>query len=455
MTQFSITTQDRQVLDFVAKGEAVRVGDPYTSLNPNTSDPRIVQYTIAELLTFQSTRPRNRKAAGRYQFMPDTLRETAQSAGIDINNTRFTPTIQDFLILKRLELRRQYNQWKSSAISDDDFLLNLSKEFASIPVPRPVPAGDPYPIVNLATGNSFFAGVAGNRVVGHANVDALLQELADIRTGGPGATINLSDEFSLAASSGGSGLLESVGRQASGGTSLAMNSRNRNAPNSELPGVDDPYLYRSIHPLDNRYDFRTGEKVRDLLYNGINPMSATSGLVGNNTVLSNIGESPRDPKTETVPVFGYSTGQVNPESAEGLLKQKQATATTAPQTIEDTTKVEHYSYFDDGSPSIDLAPVYSSQFPFIHPEDASVPIHTFDTGDRRVDYVNTFKKPFQLPASEGEFVVTRTNDQGGEIIIYVFQETNQFWFPFTVPGYEAEGETVPFKDLDFIVRQPV
>lgn len=351
MTQFSITTQDRQVLDFVAKGEAVRVGDPYTSLNPSTTDPRIVQFTIAELLIFQSRRPRNRKAAGRYQFMPDTLNETARAAGIDINNTRFTPTIQDFLILKRLELIRQYNQWKSSAIGDDDFLLNLAKEFASIPVPRPVPKSEnekpPYPIVNLVAGDSFYAGVAGNRVVGHANVDILLQELADIREGGPGATINLSDEFSLAASAGGSGLLESVGRQASGGTSLAMNSRNRTAPNSELPGVDDPYSYRGIHPLDNRYDFRTGEKVRDLLYNGINPMSATSGLVGNNTVLSNIGESPRDTKTETVPVFGYSTGQVDPGFAERLLKQKQATATAIPQTIEDTTKVDHYSYLDD------------------------------------------------------------------------------------------------------------
>ena len=100
-------------------------------------------------------------------------------------------------------------------------------------------------------------------------------------------------------------------------------------------------------------------------------------------------------------------------------------------------------------------PVDSSKFPFIHPEDTAGPIHTFNTGDKRVDYVARNERPFHLPASEGDYVVTRTNDQGGEIIIYVFQETDQFWFPFTIPGYEAEsGAGVPFKNLDNIVRQP-
>ena len=94
-------------------------------------------------------------------------------------------------------------------------------------------------------------------------------------------------------------------------------------------------------------------------------------------------------------------------------------------------------------------------YPFIHPEDSAYNIHTFDTGDRRVDFVDRFARPFQLPASEGDFAVTRTNDQGGQIIIYVFQETDQIWFPFTIASYEAEsGEPVPFRNLDNIVRLP-
>ena len=101
-------------------------------------------------------------------------------------------------------------------------------------------------------------------------------------------------------------------------------------------------------------------------------------------------------------------------------------------------------------------PVDGAQFPFIHPADDEYNIHTFDTGDRRVDYATGFRRPFHLPASEGDFVVTRTNDQGGEIIIYVFQETDGFWFPFTIDGYEeASGAPVPVASLDFIVRQPV
>ena len=48
-----------------------------------------------------------------------------------------------------------------------------------------------------------------------------------------------------------------------------------------MPAVGDPYAYKLINALDNRYDFRTGEKVRDLLINGVNPV-ANSGTLPNN-----------------------------------------------------------------------------------------------------------------------------------------------------------------------------
>ena len=107
---------------------------------------------------------------------------------------------------------------------------------------------------------------------------------------------------------------------------------------------------------------------------------------------------------------------------------------------------------EDGD--VETAPVKGS-YPFVHPDDTIGPIHTYDTGDARVDAATGFTRPFQLPAQEGDYVVTRTNDQNGEIIIYVWQDTDKFWFPFTIPGYKAEGFEVPFENLNFIVRQPV
>lgn len=120
----------------------------------------------------------------------------------------------------------------------------------------------------------------------------------------------------------------------------------------------------------------------------------------------------------------------------------------------DETNEEPEEAIEDGDDEPN--PVSVGSYPFIHPEDQIGPIHTFNTGDSRIDYVNKFKKPFNLPASEGEYVVTRTNDDNGSIIIYVFQETDQIWFPFTIPNYKAQsGGDVPFENLNFIIRRPV
>ena len=119
----------------------------------------------------------------------------------------------------------------------------------------------------------------------------------------------------------------------------------------------------------------------------------------------------------------------------------------------DETNEEPEEAIEDGDD--EGATITDGSYPFIHPEDQIGPIHTFNTGDSRVDYVDKFKRPFHLPASEGDYVVTRTNDDNGSIIIYVFQETDQIWFPFTIPNYKAQGVDVPFEDLNFIIRRPV
>ena len=43
----------------------------------------------------------NSTATGRYQFMPVVLREEREF-GLDLNTTKFTPELQDELILRRI-----------------------------------------------------------------------------------------------------------------------------------------------------------------------------------------------------------------------------------------------------------------------------------------------------------------------------------------------------------------
>ena len=71
-------------------------------------------------------------AAGRYQMLQATLKEEMGKAGLDPTKEKFTPELQDKLILQRLKRMRGYKDWKDGKINDDDFKANLSKEFASV-----------------------------------------------------------------------------------------------------------------------------------------------------------------------------------------------------------------------------------------------------------------------------------------------------------------------------------
>jgi hypothetical protein len=323
-TQIQITDQDRKLLDFVAKGEAARGGDPYASVFPSRIIPEITQMSLEQIFQFQRNRtaPRSQgglglesSACGRYQFIRATLEEVVRRSGIS-TSTRYNAQCQDFLILKRLEFSRQLNQWKSGGISDAQFCLNLAKEFASIPVPFTTRGARR----TVNPGESFYAGVGSNRAVGHANVSVILQELADIRGGGPGTTVTLDiEQGSGAFPAGGTGILNQTERSATGGQSLwGAGPTDRSPPNSELPGVSDPYVYKPINPLDNRYDFRTGELVRDLLHNGVNPVDASTFMFGNGLAPSNdLGVERFTPgqfqaAVDSRELVGYGTGQIDP-----------------------------------------------------------------------------------------------------------------------------------------------
>jgi hypothetical protein len=370
MTQVQITDQDRKLLDFIAKGEAARGGDPYASVFPSKIIPEITTMSLNQLLEFQLHRTSSRRngglglessAAGRFQFIRSTLFGAFKnSAGKDIRapaesyinkgpaprgttffegvwhqsglpiSTRYTPSCQDFLILLRLKNTRQLNQWKSGSITDQAFCLNLAKEFASIPVPFTVRGAER----TVNPGQSFYAGVGSNRAVGHANISVILQELADIRGGGAGTSVTIDiEQGSGAFPAGGRSIYNQTERSATGGQSLwGAGPTARGAPNTELPGVSDPYVYKPIDPLDNRYDFRTGEIVRDLLHNGVNPVDASTFMFGNGLApINDLGverftSEQFQGAVESRSLVGYSEGQIDPGLNEGA---RRATASPA------------------------------------------------------------------------------------------------------------------------------
>lgn len=304
-----ISDQERKLLDLVAKGEAIQGTDPYASLWPSTADPMIPQYTIAQIYQYQLDRKAagfESEAIGRYQFLKGTLERAVGIAKLP-TTTKFSPDVQDYLIITILKAARKLDQWKSGSISDTDFQVQLALEFASVPVPYAIPKGGivseipgkrrPVPRINIVKGQSMYERPAGEKVLNkaHHNADIFLFNLADIRNGGAGnlTTVDIENGSAPYQPTGISPRTQAEIAAGGGQRVFGGSSGFQPLPNSSLPAVGDPYAYKLINALDNRYDFRTGEKIRDLLINGVNPV-ANSGTLSNNgrPPVTDIGAQP-------------------------------------------------------------------------------------------------------------------------------------------------------------------
>lgn len=300
MTEITITDRERQLLDLVARGEAVRGSDPYTSLWPSTTEPLLIQMTLAEVDRFQTQRIDAgfaSSACGRYQFIRRTLRECVGYLGVDPARTRFTPDVQDALILARLREFRQLDEWLSGTLPTDRFMIKLAQEFASMPVPYAMQGHTR----RVQKGESYYAGDSLNR--SNHDPDTLYQELEDIRTGGEGGSRTIpvnADGPSGVLPSAGTTPRSQVANQAAGtgvGAYVGGNAGARPLPSSVLPSATGAvYQYRTIDPLDDRYDFRTGEKVKDLAIYGTSAAANSPVINGNigpaNVAVTNSGVEP-------------------------------------------------------------------------------------------------------------------------------------------------------------------
>ena len=128
----------------------------------------ISEMTIGEIAELQKiSDPNNEErlfAVGKYQTIPDTLAMAVSGLGLS-EETVFSPAVQDqigtYLLTEKRPKVGMYLRGEEG-VSEDDAMLSLAREFASIPVPRAVKKGEfgKWPKMDIVPGDSFYANPA-------------------------------------------------------------------------------------------------------------------------------------------------------------------------------------------------------------------------------------------------------------------------------------------------------
>lgn len=150
-----------KLLDFIGNTEAPRGYDTVYGNNQGKLTKPITKMTLDELISnqFGFTKSFGSSASGRYQFMRNTLIDLKAQLGLS-GYQIFDANLQDRLGYHLL-LRRGYGPWIEGKISDAQFMLNLSKEWASFPVPYALQGGSRL----VVRGQSFYAGDGLNKAL--------------------------------------------------------------------------------------------------------------------------------------------------------------------------------------------------------------------------------------------------------------------------------------------------
>lgn len=132
--------------------------------------------TIAEVMAWQAhIRPKvESTAAGAYQFITDTLRDTVAATRIDTSR-RFDPSAQDELALWLLTGKRKVDRYLCGEVSEGAALTALAQEWASFPVPTTMPGHKRV----VQAGQSYYAGDGLNKAL--VSLDAVRTALAECR----------------------------------------------------------------------------------------------------------------------------------------------------------------------------------------------------------------------------------------------------------------------------------
>ncbi|MBO6814558.1 MAG: hypothetical protein JJ891_06845 [Rhizobiaceae bacterium] len=138
--------QAAPVLNLIGKTEGTDKGRGYNETlgygKFTGGDVELTSMTLDEIDALQTKMLRhpknnlNSSALGRYQVVRKTLRELRKKMGLK-GSQKFTKELQDDIALALLE-RRGLSKWESGEISNDKFMANLAKEWASLPTPKGV-----------------------------------------------------------------------------------------------------------------------------------------------------------------------------------------------------------------------------------------------------------------------------------------------------------------------------
>ena len=152
-----------EVLDLIASVES---SGAYDKIYPGRNNTKILDMTLDEL--FKDMRARGKRfgssASGRYQYIRKTLQSVSRSMGLDTAKEKYTPELQDEIVIYHLRANHGLDRWLAGKMSNEAFLKRLARTWAGLPKP---------------TGGSFYAGVLDNKA--GMGAQAALSSLDDIR----------------------------------------------------------------------------------------------------------------------------------------------------------------------------------------------------------------------------------------------------------------------------------
>ena len=155
------------LLNLIARGESSVEAKGYDMVHGGNTRVyfdgeyrQLTEMTVGEVLDWQAQTD-GHTAAGRYQFIDDTLARLVDKLGID-QNTQFDAALQNRLAMELLH-ERGYEQYLNGEMSREAFLKEIAHEWASLP--------------EDASGISAYKGVAGNEAhIAYSDITSGLNE---------------------------------------------------------------------------------------------------------------------------------------------------------------------------------------------------------------------------------------------------------------------------------------
>lgn len=130
-----MASSEQSILDLIGSAEAPQGYGQVHSRIQNLLPKPLEEMTVGEVLAWQGEVARGgaiSTAAGRYQVINKTLEEAVSSAGIALTD-RYDKHTQD-RVGSYLLRKRGYDDWVAGSLSNDEFINNLAKEWAGLPV---------------------------------------------------------------------------------------------------------------------------------------------------------------------------------------------------------------------------------------------------------------------------------------------------------------------------------